>query len=645
MRTSALQSKDAIVRTSLQRLAENANDHAAVHVLAAASLARQNPAESLRILESQPQSVIENATGNRLAGYAWLLKDELARARTCFDRAVRLDPHLTDCWNLLGKIAEGQERPDDAVRYYRRAIVFENAGHESAIALSKLQAKQARVRDAIHTLRISLLRDQREPKLNLALARLLERRAVAIGKQRYHKRALRLRKEALECYERANAAAPTCKTLIAQGLLEQRLERIEAAVESFRRAVARNPQSSIALSSLAAANVDLGHLDKAHEQFKAAFALDPTRAIGHFRYTRAQKFKPGVETTRYTKQLRQQLAADHLPRRQRLHLHFAIAKVLDDTGEHDEAWKHFDLGNRLNPGHSDRAVSRPSTLREHAEECEQFFTREWFETQSRRGSHDTTPVLIVGMPRSGTTLTEQILSSHPMVAGAGELNHWNQIRHEIARERTDSQPSRRSEFTPGLDTISTADLGRLAGDYIERLNEVRTDERHVTDKMPTNFMFLGLVATLFPKATIIHCRRNPMDVLTSCYCQNLSAPFCDLDQLVAYHRTYRRMMRHWERVLPIRIHTVDYEAMVCEPEAQTRALLSHCGLPWDAKCLEFQSNARAVHTPSKWQVRQPMYRSSVEKWRRFEKHLAPIATRIQAELDDENWHGERAAGH
>ncbi|MEL6108963.1 MAG: tetratricopeptide repeat protein, partial [Planctomycetota bacterium] len=354
VRSSVRQTRESILHLSRQRLAKDARDSEAIHVLAASSLARRKPSESLRILRLQDESFLENALGNRLAGYAWLLKNDPDQAHDYFDRAVRLDPHLTDCWNLLGRIAERREQHEDAAAYYRRALVFEHADAESAIALSKLQAKRRQVRDAIHTLRICLLRDQRSPKLNLALARLLERRAVALSKQRYDKRAHRLREETLECYQRVNAAAPTCKTWIAQGLVEQRLDRMGDAKRSFERAVALDPRSSMALSSLAAANVDLGQLEKAAEQFESSFAIDPTRGISHFRYARAKKFKAGTATTRYLEQLRNLLGSPSLPRRQRLHLNFAIGKVLDDLGEHDEAWAHFDGGNRLNPGHSSR---------------------------------------------------------------------------------------------------------------------------------------------------------------------------------------------------------------------------------------------------------------------------------------------------
>jgi hypothetical protein len=259
-----------------------------------------------------------------------------------------------------------------------------------------------------------------------------------------------------------------------------------------------------------------------------------------------------------------------------------------------------------------------------------FFTSEFIEANRDLGSPSETPVFIVGMPRSGTTLTEQILSSHPAIAGAGELKLIDRIRREIASEN-------RAQVSDHIypDVLARMDRYRarqFADGYLAHLDTIRADETRVTDKMPTNFIHLGLIALLFPRATVIHCRRNPMDILVSCYCQNLSAPFCDLEQLVHYHRQYRRMMAHWHDVLPLKIHTVDYESLVTNPEPNSRALIEHCGMDWNEECLRFHANDRAVHTPSKWQVRQPMYSSSIEKWRRFEPHLRQIVERIAQDV-------------
>lgn len=264
-----------------------------------------------------------------------------------------------------------------------------------------------------------------------------------------------------------------------------------------------------------------------------------------------------------------------------------------------------------------------------------FFTEGFFDRHSHIGNPSQTPVFIVGMPRSGTTLVEQILSSHSEMAGAGELTYISQIRQSLLRRSAQRSGSKSIDYRtyPGvLAETPAVELRDHASHYLSRLATFGTGESRISDKMPTNFLHLGMIGLLFPRATIIHCRRNPFDVMVSCYCQNLNAPFCDLEQLVDYHRNYRVLMKHFESVLPNTIHTVDYEAMVSEPESNTRALIDHCGLDWDDRCLSHQSNSRAVHTPSKWQVRQPMYRSSVEKWRRFEKQFLPIANRVEAEL-------------
>jgi len=180
-----------------------------------------------------------------------------------------------------------------------------------------------------------------------------------------------------------------------------------------------------------------------------------------------------------------------------------------------------------------------------------------------------------------------------------------------------------------LSSILDSELKQTALQYLQKLEKHRVAGERVTDKMPTNFLHLGLIATLFPRATIVHCQRNPMDVIVSSYCQNLSAPFCDLHALVDYYHQYTRLMAHWQQVIPLSIHTLKYESLISDPAAEVRKLLDHCGLAWEPNCLNFDKNDRAVRTPSKWQVRQPLYSTSVEKWRRFESHLGSVEQAIR----------------
>ncbi|WP_167547201.1 tetratricopeptide repeat-containing sulfotransferase family protein [Stieleria maiorica] len=656
---SVRQSRESIIRQSRQRLSRDTFDMQSLHVVAASSLVHKQPEKALDLLAKAGDRLARDPMGNRLAGYAWLVHKDIGRAKQSFDQAVRLDPNQPDCWKWLGHLAEHDDRYEQAAEYYQRGILFDDGGHESAIALSRLHARHRQLKDAIHTLRVCLIRDRRSAKLNFALARLLDRRSIMLGRKRMHLAQHRLRREALECYRIVNAVAPTAQSWLMQGRLEQQLFEHTAARTSFQKAVDFDPASAKALSHLASANVDFGEIETALGQFEQSIRLDPQRGEAHFRYARAKRFKSGADTRNYLAQLEQQLSADDQPRQKAIYLNFAIAKVHDDIGNHDRAWEHYDRANRLKVSRAESAAQRrqtptttertssaptPSGPVEDGPWFEAFtrhslqsYSPEYFQSIQGTGHLSRTPIFIVGMPRSGTTLTEQILSSHPAIAGAGELNYINQIRQEISRLRS-PVPDRQAGWSRPpelLQAMNAGDVMHYADRYLDQLERFRSGAQHVTDKMPTNFMHLGLIATLFPGATVIHCRRNPMDVFVSCYCQNLNAPFCDLDQLVVYHRNYRRMMAHWERVLPIKIHTSDYESLVAQPETQARQMIRHCGLPWDDACLQFHSNDRAVHTPSKWQVRQPMYRSSVEKWRRFEKHLAPIAEQVFAEIDSE----------
>lgn len=646
IRQSPLQTREAIIQQSRQRLGFDSNDRGAVNVLAAAALLRNRPERTLALLESDIQRLHADPMGSRLAGYAWMLNQDVQNAYRAFDRSVRLNPCQPDCWTQLGRIAEHCGETDGALAYYERASFFDDGRYGSALALSKLLSRNSKLEDAIHALRLSLMKNKRCSKMNTALARLLCRRARIMGRRRKPLLQRKLRNEALDCYAIANASNPRSMTLLAQGLLQQQLGRFDDAKASFQKAVDINPRHAAAICHLAAANVDSGDIDLAIGQFEQALSLNPELAGAHFRYARAKKFRLGKQTDAYVAQLEQQIAIPDQPDRNRIYLHFAIGKVLEDIGRFDEAWEHYDLANRLKPGHSQSLSTRPVVnpqppLKRFADKSIAFYSKQRIARRCRWGNPSRKPVFIVGMPRSGTTLTEQILSSHPEVAGGGELRDIDQIRFQLQRQygrvgekHGDIAPS--ASYPQLLESISAGELGRFADGYLDRLDSIGGGASRVTDKMPTNFMHLGLIASMFPNATIIHCRRNPMDVFVSSFCQNLSAPFCDLEQLVVYHRQYRRLMSHWESVLPMRIHTVDYESLVSDPEPQTRALIEHCQLSWDESCLNFHTNRRAVHTPSKWQVRQKMYTTSVEKWRRFENHLGSIAAQVAEEIEAES---------
>ena len=627
-RTSPTLSDDAIVHESRRQI-RKPTGAASRNVVAASLLVSNQANECLRILAEHESGLESDAMASRIAGYAYLVQGDEQVAQAHFSRSVKLDPCHADCWTWLGKIAERHSDKELATGYYERGIVFDDDDYEATLALSQMLVRSRKLKDAIHTLRVGLMRDARSPKLNLALARLLKRQGLLLKRQRKLWAQQKVLSESLACYKVVNAAKPTARTLIAQGLLLQQLNHMDAARKCFQSAVDRDAKSMFALGLLANANVDCGNIDEAIIQFQQVIAANPNSSINHFRYSRAKKFRRGLQSSRYIKTLKAQLSRDDLSTRDQVNLNFAMAKVLENLKRYDRAWTHYQRANRLKTSQSktpplpSNSSDKPSFFLERiADESIRCFTGQFFAQHRQFGSDSATPIFIIGMPRSGTTLTEQILSSHPQVAGAGELTIINQLRHGLVH---------RDSYPQGLTNLPASQFEEVAGRYLRHLDQYRTAQQtRVTDKMPTNFMHLGMISTMFPKATIIHCRRNPLDVFVSSFCQNLSETFSDLDQLVQYYAQYRRIVTHFEQVLPGRIHTVDYEAMVSDPQRHCRDLIQHCGLQWDDRCLEFHKNNRSVHTPSKVQVRQPMYKTSVEKWRRFEKHLRPIAAKVAA---------------
>jgi len=250
------------------------------------------------------------------------------------------------------------------------------------------------------------------------------------------------------------------------------------------------------------------------------------------------------------------------------------------------------------------------------------FGAEFFARTDRAGSQSELPVFIVGMPRSGTTLVEQILASHPMVHGAGELDYMRRIMQTLPERLGVQRP-----IPECAANIDTALAERIAEEHLQHLREHSASALRITDKTPSNFLRLGLIALLFPKARIIHCQRDPLDTCLSCYFLRFGqgqAFAYDLDDLGRYYRDCARLMEHWRRVLPSPLLEVPYEALVADQEGWSRRLIAFLGLDWDDRCLAFYRSERQVKTASVWQVRQPVYASSIGRWRRYAKHLGPL---------------------
>jgi tetratricopeptide (TPR) repeat protein len=420
------------------------------------------------------------------------------------------------------------------------------------------------------------------------------------------------RDEAIGCFRRASATGG--KTSFgrlgkARALLTD--DRNQEAEQVLRQTLVAEPRNAMAYDLLGNLLSEFGRFDEARACFERAIEIAPLLSGSYYDLVRC---RPVTSDDDLLQRMEAALATPGLEAVQRLRLHLAIGKAADDLSDYALAMKHFDAAGDVRRGVAtfDAAAFTVETNR-IIERC----SRELIARLSALGNPNATPVLIIGMPRSGTTLVEQIISSHPEVGAGGELNFWNERGPEWHRS---GDAANASPF-----------LAKAAADYLAVLRAIAPAAR-VTDKMPFNFIWAGLIHMAFPRAIFIHCRRTKVDTALSIHQTHfhlgLAFPTGGPD-LVEYFRCYERLTNHWRSVLPPdRFIEVDYEELTRAPEPVIRRVIAACGLSWNDACLRHERNPRAVKTPSKWQTRQPIYRTSVERWRRYEPWLGPLSALV-----------------
>jgi tetratricopeptide (TPR) repeat protein len=425
-------------------------------------------------------------------------------------------------------------------------------------------------------------------------------------------RALHRYEEAVEHYRRALAAKPNSAVAHSNlGAALQLLVRHDEALAQFDRALAMAPELAEAHHGRGTVLRTLGRLEEAGQALERAVALAPRRAEFYRSLAESKRF---VEGDRH-RALIEALACDmaSLSQEEQVHLHFALGKVYADVGEHQRSFDHLLKGNALK---RTQIVYDEGAALERLDRTRELFSAEIMRERAGQGDPSPVPVFILGMPRSGTTLVEQMLASHPQVHGAGELSDFAAV--VAALGGPDGVP----------DDIRGAELRRIGARYVARVGALARSARHITDKMPANFRFAGLIHLALPNARIIHLSRDPVDTCLSCFSILFGGdqPYTyDLGELGRYYRAYQTLMAHWRDVLPPGVMLeVQYEELVGDFEPQARHILAHCDLDWDDACLDFPNTRRPVHTASAVQVRQPVYQTSVGRWRPPEDVLRPL---------------------
>jgi tetratricopeptide (TPR) repeat protein len=570
-----------------------------------------------------------------------------AEALEAFREAVRLDPTLAPALANLGQILINLDQPAEGLVHCREAVRLQPnlpAAHNNlGNALRALQ-KWSEARDAYaEAIRL-------EPRLAVAhtnLALTLQFEGRVRESLPHFRRAVELAPEDLELYGPLADALALEDDWAAVILQREHLVRLDPdnpdahndlgwayqagaqavqAEAAYRRALELQPDHLDAWLNLGSLHEELGALAEAEECYRRAETLNPTTPLPLARRAVLVRGRlPDADRDRIRYSLYRPDPGPFL----RMSLLFALAQVADARGDHAEAAACLEpanaLARQLRRGHGQFYDADEHSR--YVDRIQAAFTPELFRRLGKAGDDTRQPVFVFGLPRSGTTLVEQVLASHSQVHGAGELN--------LVRRAMDSLPSGPDPDSTNLDALDDDALRLLTRGYSEAVEmllagKAQNPPERVVNKMPDNYLYLGLIALMFPQATLIHVRRDLRDTAVSCWLTHFrSIRWADAqDDLVRRFRDYRRVMEHWRAVLPVPIHEVCYEELVDDFETQARRLVAACGLPWEASCLDFHQTSRPVRTASVTQVRQPLYRKAVARWKAYQPDLASLFARL-----------------
>ena len=548
----------------------------------------------------------------------------LREAEKLARRVLDAIPDQPDALHLLATVARESGRTDLAIDLYRRLLRRHPAIPIAHNSLGNLLQERDRWQEAIACYESALAHDPRYTSAYFNLGRAL-----------LHVNDLARAEHALR---QAAALAPNdaqVRSRLARALAE--LGRQDEAMAETRQSIELEPDSAEIHNDAGVVHSTIGDFDTAREHYRTALALDSGFAKAALNLAKSKRF-----TTEYDEdedRIRAAAecgAADQLTQRD---LNLALGKVHDDRGEHESAFAHYERANRPFSEAATRQVEESLALMDR---MRVVFDADWFVARPSTAEADPTPVFVVGMPRSGTTLVEQCLAAHPAVHGAGEMSAILRLASEAAARagaRTDplrtgvmsmKSASRRgteASYPECVRALPAAQLSALGERYLAHLRNIAPEAARVTDKLPGNYLHLGFIATILPGARIVHCRRDPLDNGVSLYFTDFMVGHeysNDLHAIGRQIRAMRRLMAHWTSVLGDRLMTLDYEALVADPEPFARAMVAHVGLEWDDACLRPHEVARTVRTASAWQVRQPVYRRSAGRAQRYERFLGPL---------------------
>ncbi len=569
-------------------------------------------------------------------------------AEACYRRAVELKPDFAEAWNNLGNLYRVRDNTDASLDAYERAITLRPTYIEALTNAGSAHLTQRRFDEAEALFRRAsdLRPDSMEAltgiaaashglgNVNYALTLLSRMTTMYPGRveplimmaellQEEHKLA-----GALAAAEQALAISDTDpRTLSLMGRVRREMGQTADAIGWFRRAFALEPTSVELLNQIGVSHMELGEMAEARACFEQAIEIAPDSLRVYTNLANAKRFTKGEP--HYEQFLAAAGAIDRLSDHDKIGVYYALGKVHDDVGEPNKAMEAFIAGARRK--RAELNYNKPATLYLF-DRIREVFTKDALDAKraSIKAADTHAPIFILGMPRSGSTLTEQIISSHSQVFGAGEIRALNQsLTETITRDFSESV-----RFPEVFRFLSQSHVDAIVSGYLRDVPNWNGQTPRFTDKMLTNFFYVGLINLIMPHAKIIHIRRNPVDNCISCFTRLFreDLPYSyDFDDLADYYAKYAELMAHWRAVLPAgAFHELKYEDLVADTEGRARELLDFVGLPWEDRCLAFYETKRPVKTASISQVREPIYTRSVARWKKYGDAVQPLVDRLAA---------------
>ena len=621
-------------------LRNNPNDPNILRLSGVSAIEQGKPEAALIPLKKAVKIAPDFAKAHEDLATAWFLLGDLKESEKYLKKTIRLDPKLFSAWKSLGDILSDQGKEEQASKAYRKALETDNKYSEMIKAMNLVAKGQAGEAEKIYrqilsedpdnvdALRLLALLASRSGAIDQAITMLRKCTEIApdyamawdnLGKMYRQKEDYF---QAIACLQKATELRPEWpQGWAGLGTVYTRASFHEEGIKAYSKSIELKEDQPRVHLSLGHVYKTIGLQKKSIKSYRKTIKLDPQNGEAYWSLANLKTYK---FTSKEIKEMLQQLENNDLSDREKVHFQFALGKSYEDQKKFQISFNYYLAGNSLNRG---RNTYDPKAIEAMVDREIRFFNKSFFKERIDWGESTIDPIFIVGLPRSGSTLIEQILASHSLVEGTMELPNILNIARKLGNTSREG-----SNYPEILKKTTKAEAQQLGKKYIEETKWLRSEKPFFIDKMPNNFSHIGLLSLILPKAKIIDARRNPMDTCLSCFKQLFARGQVfsyDLNEIGRYYVNYIRLMDHWNNVIPGKVYLADYEKMIGNQEQETRKLLEFCDLSFEENCLRFYENTRAVKTASSEQVRQPIYKQGINHWKNFEDHLNELKLSLE----------------